>query len=249
MKSLLLLFLFSYSAFGQFTIDPAVLQPTKYTAASSGNNWLQDAAGTLTNITGTTATILIAPSAGSFIAVWYGFRSDTSEVATSITNVGGTLNTFVKDWEYTNYTTHYTLGFAHCANAPSSVTGVKITIPTSGSICLIVRSYTGQITSPDPKDVTSAFATGTATTITGSNITTSASSEAIFGHVWYGSGAGTISAGTGWTKVNQVVDAANGNTMCAEERLNQNAGTYAAGFTVVSGTTPWATWANAIKGQ
>lgn len=219
---------------GSFTANVA-------STGGGGGTWAQDvAAASVYSASGTTPSIPFAPTAGSFVAVWVQYRSDSSQAITSVTdNAGGGSSTYTSALSTVNYETHYTLALFYCYNVKAGVSSITVTVPTSNPVTIISKSYTGQRTASSPLDQTTSN-TGTGTSQASGNITTTGAKDLVLGLAFQSSSSAyNFSAAGSFNLLANITDAADGVVMAAEDQLNVTPSTLGASFTTASSVGWW----------
>jgi hypothetical protein len=206
---------------------------------SSVSTWATNTTFGYTNKAATTAKVDIIPSAGALMVVGIGYRSDTSETITSVTDTGG--STYSQAFQDVNWTTHYTIAMFY-STVLSGVSNLTVTVPTSAEIVVIAKAYTGQ--GATPLEQASTQKTTTSTTPNSNSITTTGSNDLLIGLVW----AATVTDSTAdspWTLIANRDGSVNGNQLTLEEQLNIAPGSKTANFTGASAS--WACYIVAFK--
>jgi hypothetical protein len=206
---------------------------------SSISTWATNTVFGLTNVTATTAKVSITPSTGALMIVGIGYRSDTSETITSVTDTGG--STYSQAFQDVNWTTHYTIAMFY-STVLSGVSNLTVTVPTSAEIVVIAKAYTGQ--GATPFEQASTQKTTTSTTPNSNSITTTGANDLLIGLVW-NSGQTDNTADSPWTLITNRDGISNGNQLTLEERLNMTPAAYTANFT--GANVAWACYIAAFK--
>jgi len=171
-------------------------------------------------------TVTIAPTAGDFLGVFV-FQTEGAAAPTVTDNAG---NTYTLDCNLT-----YTQGFGnrrltvyHLLNAPSGITGVRVTPNTPSRA--IVAEYSGMPTTGAVLDVCGTV-NSTTTNVTSwtSTAATTTSTDLVFGlEDSSTTGNAGYAAGSGWNARLAQHDATDGDDSYLEDRVAVAAGSYTA---------------------